>query len=248
MYGESRTTARPSSGGRSTESAATSGFAAPSRPRRPCPRRRRPCRSSPARPPRSAPPLERETSIRSSASECTSRSAPGGSRPSEWRTSSVERCSSQISRAEDGEERAHGPRDPERRALGVAERGPLRHELAEHDVEEAEDAKARMMASRRHALVELARQRRLAQGADGQRGERDAELHRRDEAGGSPVICRTSRARRLPWCCSSMIRVRRAVTRPYSAATKNALSRIRIATPISSKRSVTPSPPRGRRY
>src|SRR5581483_5290283 len=35
---------------------------------------------------------------------------------------------------------------------------------------------------RRHPLVELARQDVLAQGADGQRGERDAELHRRDEA------------------------------------------------------------------
>ena len=52
--------------------------------------------------------------------------------------------------------------------------------------------------------------------------------------GGSPVIRSTSRARRLPWWCSSMIRVRRAVTRPYSAATKSALSRIRTATPTSS--------------
>ena len=35
---------------------------------------------------------------------------------------------------------------------------------------------------RRHPLVELVRQRRLAEGTDAQRGERDAELHRRDEA------------------------------------------------------------------
>ena len=35
--------------------------------------------------------------MRSSASECTSRSAPGGSRPKRCRTSSVDRCSSQIS-------------------------------------------------------------------------------------------------------------------------------------------------------
>ena len=40
--------------------------------------------------------------------------------------------------------------------------------------------------------------------------------------GGSAVIRSTARARRLPSCSSSMIRVRREVTRPYSAATKNA--------------------------
>ena len=42
--------------------------------------------------------------------------------------------------------------------------------------------------------------------------------------GGLPVIRSTARARRLPSCSSSMIRVRRDVTRPYSAATKNAFS------------------------
>ena len=50
--------------------------------------------------------------------------------------------------------------------------------------------------------------------------------------GGSLVIRRTARARRLPWWCSSMIRVRRAVTSAYSAATKKALSRISSPTPI----------------
>ncbi len=40
--------------------------------------------------------------------------------------------------------------------------------------------------------------------------------------GGSAVIRSTARAPRLPSCSSSMIRVRRDVTRPYSAATKNA--------------------------
>jgi CBS domain containing-hemolysin-like protein len=42
--------------------------------------------------------------------------------------------------------------------------------------------------------------------------------------GGWAVIWRTSRARVLPWSRSSVIRVRRAVTSPYSAATKNAFS------------------------
>ena len=41
------------------------------------------------------------------------------------------------------------------------------------------------------------------------------------------MIRSTPRARRLPSCSSSMIRVRREVTSPYSAATKNAFSRIR---------------------
>ena len=40
--------------------------------------------------------------------------------------------------------------------------------------------------------------------------------------GGRETILSTSRARRLPCCCSSTIFVLRAVTRPYSAATKNA--------------------------
>ena len=65
----------------------------------------------------------------------------------------------------------------------MAERGALRHELAEDDVEEAEDGVGDDDGEDgRHPLVELARQRRLAEGADAQRRERDAELHRRDEA------------------------------------------------------------------
>ena len=38
--------------------------------------------------------------------------------------------------------------------------------------------------------------------------------------GGSATIRSTARARRSPFWASSWIRVRRAVTRPYSAATK----------------------------
>src|SRR5438034_8811633 len=41
---------------------------------------------------------------------------------------------------------------------------------------------------------------------------------------------------------SSMIRVLRAVTSAYSAATKKAFSRIRIPTPINSRVRVTPQP------
>ena len=47
-----------------------------------------------------------------------------------------------------------------------------------------------------------------------------AEMNR----GGSLVIRRTARARLFPSCSSSRMRVRREVTRPYSAATKNAFS------------------------
>ena len=83
-------------------------------------------------------------------------------------------------RAEDRDEGAHRGRDPERRPLRVPERRALRHELAEDDVEEAEDRVGDDDGERsRHPLVELAGQRRLAEGADTQRGERDAELHRR---------------------------------------------------------------------
>src|SRR2546422_11202637 len=59
---------------------------------------------------------------------------------------------------------------------------------------------------------------------------------------GSLVIFSTARALRFPWWCSSMMRVRRAVTSAYSAATKKAFSRIRIPTPINSRVSVTPTP------
>jgi hypothetical protein len=67
----------------------------------------------------------------------------------------------------------------------VAESDALRHELAEYDVEEAEDqVREQDRDDRRHPRIECVRERGLAQGADAQRGERDAELHRGDEAAG----------------------------------------------------------------
>jgi hypothetical protein len=88
-------------------------------------------------------------------------------------------------RAENGQEPAHGDRDPKSRPLRVPERSALRHELAEHDVEEAENrVRDEDGENRRHPLVELLRQRRLAQRADAQGRERHAELHRRDETAG----------------------------------------------------------------
>src|SRR5437773_6619280 len=60
--------------------------------------------------------------------------------------------------------------------------------------------------------------------------------------GGSLVIRRTVRAPLFPSRSSSRMRVRREVTRPYSAATKNALRRIRPARASSSrKRVIRPS-------
>ena len=53
--------------------------------------------------------------------------------------------------------------------------------------------------------------------------------------GGSLVIRPTARARRLPACSSSRMRVRRDVTSPYSAATKNALSKSRPTRASSSR-------------
>ena len=85
-------------------------------------------------------------------------------------------------RREQREERAHRRRDPERRALGVPERDALRHELADHDVRERQDqVREQHGEDRRHPLVERMRERLLAEGADAERGERDAELHRGDE-------------------------------------------------------------------
>jgi hypothetical protein len=84
--------------------------------------------------------------------------------------------------AEDREKRAHGNRDPERRPLCVPERRALRHELSEDDVEEAQDrVRDEDREDRRHPVLELARQRLLAESTDAQGGERDAELHRGDE-------------------------------------------------------------------
>jgi hypothetical protein len=59
---------------------------------------------------------------------------------------------------------------------------------------------------------------------------------------GVEVSRSTARARRLPCCSSSRRRVRLAVTRPYSAATKNAFKRIRAATAKSSRAKVTIAP------
>ena len=56
------------------------------------------------------------------------------------------------------------------------------------------------------------------------------------KCGGSAVIRSTARARRLPSRSSSRMRVRRDVTRLYSAATKNAFSRISPARASSSRR------------
>ena len=80
------------------------------------------------------------------------------------------------------EECAHGRRYPERRAFRVAEREALRHELADHDMEEGqEQIREDDREQRRHVGVERLRERVLAERTDTERGERDAELHRRDE-------------------------------------------------------------------
>jgi len=64
----------------------------------------------------------------------------------------------------------------------VAERDALRHELADHDMEEGQDQVREQDGKHgRHHRVERLRERVLAEGADTQRRERDAELHRRDE-------------------------------------------------------------------
>src|SRR6202008_809602 len=86
-------------------------------------------------------------------------------------------------RTEDRQEPAHRSRDPQGRPLRMAERSTLWHELAEDDVEEAEDrVRDDDGEDRRHPLVELVGEGLLAERTDTQGGERDAELHRGDEA------------------------------------------------------------------
>src|SRR4051794_35907122 len=64
----------------------------------------------------------------------------------------------------------------------MAERDALRHELAEHDVQEREEeVREEDGEDRRQPVLELLRERLLAEGTDTERRERDAELHRRDE-------------------------------------------------------------------
>ena len=75
-----------------------------------------------------------------------------------------------------------GAETHERRPFGMAERRAFRHELAGDDVEEREDrVREDDGEDGGHPLVELARERRLAERADSEGRERDAELHRGDE-------------------------------------------------------------------
>ena len=114
--------------------------AAPSRPRPPCRRSRRPCRASPAPRARSRPGRQRTRAAcaarppnapRARRRAARARARAGGT--------TVDSCSSQMSGAEDDEEDAHRRRHRQRGPLGVAERDPLRHELADHDVQVGDD-------------------------------------------------------------------------------------------------------------
>ena len=141
-----------------------------------------------------------------------SRSAPGGLE-AEQRASTafVDVCSSQTSGAKTVKNSAHAAR---RRTsavrLGVPERDALRHELAEHDVEEGQDEEGEdVTRARREPRVE-----RSCESACSPRApmpserERDAELHRGDEPRRVARDPATARARRLPWWRARCIRVR----------------------------------------
>ena len=85
-------------------------------------------------------------------------------------------------RLEDEEEGAHRNRDAERDPLGVAEREALRHELTDDDVHERDDQEREQDRDERAEVhAEQVRQHLLADRADRERCERDAELHRGDE-------------------------------------------------------------------
>jgi hypothetical protein len=65
----------------------------------------------------------------------------------------------------------------------VSEGDPLRHQFADHDMEERQDQVREQDGQYgRQVVLECIRQRLLAESADAQRRECDAELHRRDES------------------------------------------------------------------
>ncbi len=85
-------------------------------------------------------------------------------------------------RPEHREEQPHRSRHRERDALGVAKRDSLRHQLADHHVQEGDDQEGEgNRQDARHHRVEAVREHLLAESADCQARDRDAELHRRDE-------------------------------------------------------------------
>ena len=86
-------------------------------------------------------------------------------------------------RLEDEEERADRARDRERGRLRMAEGDALRDQLADDHVEVGDQQEREEDGDdRRRDRVEDVREDGLAQGTDGQARERDAELHRGDEA------------------------------------------------------------------
>ena len=122
--------------------------------------------------------------MRSSASECASCSAPGGSSPSARRISVGRLLEQPDQRPEDGEEPADRRRDgasavrsgwPSAIPFGTS--SPIttcRYVTISSASEHGEE--------RRHHGVELLREHLLAEGADREARDRDAELHRGDEA------------------------------------------------------------------
>ena len=86
-------------------------------------------------------------------------------------------------RPEQQEEAAHRGRDREGHPLRVLERHALRDELADDHVEERDDQEGEEdREDRRDPGIEEILEDGLAQSADSQRGERDAQLHGGDEA------------------------------------------------------------------
>ena len=157
--------------------------AGPSRRRRPCRRSRRPCRRSPARRARSRParPSSRAAcAARPRSARVPRRPATAGRAAAARARSSA--SSSQISgritkkNARTGVETASAIRSGWPSAIPFGTSSPIttcRYVIIEQREDHGEE--------RRHHRLEQVREDLLAEGADGQRGERDAELHRGDE-------------------------------------------------------------------
>ena len=134
-------------------------------------------------------PRERCTSSRSSSSLCAFSSSSVVGMPRSRISSCASQSRNRMKGPNNDEEHPHGPGHDEGHALGAGQRVRLRDDLADHDVQdrdhdEREDHGERRRDARRHLpdeILEQPRHRRLADGAESQRADRDAELHRGDE-------------------------------------------------------------------
>src|SRR5450432_73621 len=174
--------------------------------------------------------------MRSSASECASISLPGGRWPSTRRIASVELWSSQISGRNVRKNSRTGPDTNSATRSGLLRAMPLGTSSPITTCRYVTISSART-TERKLAITVSKRELSTCSPSAPMPSDEIVTPSCIEEMnlGGSLVMRLTALARRLPLCSSSRMRVRRDVTSPYSAATKNALSRSRPTRASSSR-------------